>query len=257
MSFNKFIRSGDQIELYGYEHDRLVSDKPRGRRGHKKDLGIDPDTLQLQNFTRRKDNAQRSSMNFKRVVLSNLVTEENPLLITITYKKNITSLSESAKFFHLFITNLRYRYGKEFKYIAVPEFQKRGAVHYHALVWGLPSQILLAECLKGYYENKSPTLTKIHGQGFVFCKATDGHAKLSSYLAKYMVKAINDPRLFNTKAYFSSQNILRPIVSSGFPLWWFFEEYGIDESSSLKDNSYLTHWLGKGRYRLFKIPSSL
>jgi hypothetical protein len=72
-----------------------------------------------------------------------------------------------------------------------------------------------------------------------------------------MVKAINDPRLFNTKAYFASRNILRPIVSSGFPLWWFFEEYGVDENSPKKDNSYLTHWLGKGRHRIFEIPSSL
>ena len=156
MGYNKFIRSGNQFELYEYENECVSRGRPRGYKASADrsvlaDSG--KDTFQLARFIKRKDNAQRASLAFRRIVLSNLGTSENPLLLTITFKENRGSLSECSRFFNLFTTNLRYRYGKQFRYIAVPEFQKRGAVHYHALFWGLPNQELISERLTGLVKN--------------------------------------------------------------------------------------------------------
>lgn len=257
MGYNKSIRSGNQFELYEYEKECVARGRPRGYRYHsEREMLHDGGEASFRErvFLRRKDNARRSSMAFRRIILSNLTTIENPLLFTITFKENRQSLSDCAKYFHLFTINLRNIYGKGFRYIAVPEFQERGAVHYHALFWGIENKReLLQERLSGYYQNVSPFLSDLFGQGFVFLKDTDGHAKLSSYLAKYMVKAICDSRLFSTKAYFASRNILRPVINKGFPSYWVQDEYHVDDISPLFESKYSTSWLGDGRYRLFML----
>src|SRR5690606_27837965 len=103
---------------------------------------------------------------------------------------------------------LRNKFGKAFSYIAVSEFQKRGAIHFHALFWGLPAEVFSQE-------RQTRTIALIWKQGFVYMKETDGNDKLSSYLAKYMVKTFTDPRLKNKKAYLASRNIKRPKIIAG------------------------------------------
>ncbi|HEV7423767.1 MAG TPA: hypothetical protein VGO21_01100, partial [Candidatus Paceibacterota bacterium] len=131
--------------------------------------------------------------------------------------------------------------------ICVPEFQKRGAVHFHALFWGLPEEIFLQE-------RKTRMLAGFWAKGFVYLKETDGNEKLSFYLSKYMAKAFIDPRLKNQKCYVASRNIQRPkVIVGASPLWPILEDYGIT-GEPLVDREYDTKYLGKGRYRLFKIP---
>lgn len=56
-----------------------------------------------------------------------------------------------------FIQRLKYKFGKDIKYLAVIEFQQRGAVHYHVL-----SDIPYI---------KQDELQDLWGQGFVFINA--------------------------------------------------------------------------------------
>ncbi len=252
MSYNKFIKFGNNIELYEYEKDivvlrggtRHVADKPK--------IDRDAELTEIE-VGKRKDNAHRASTEFRRLVSSNLDDKVLPLLATVTYKENCVDLKKAYYDYKLFIQVLRYKYG-DFKYISVPEFQKRGAVHFHVLFWGLPADILLPECLTGRYKNISPTLSTMWGNGFVFLKETDGNDKLSSYLAKYMSKAFTDPRLKHQKAYVTSRKINRPYVVAGsFLTWPLLDDYlGVDPVP-VKDKTYDTKYLGKGRYRLFKI----
>jgi len=256
MAYNKYIRSGNHFEIYEYEKSPTtgILRRPRLPRAKPIDLegalfldnGDFADARKEQAFTKRRDNAQRASMAFKRLILSNLRAGENPLLLTLTFSENRTSIAESARFFHVFTQRMRRAYGESFRYIAVPEFQKRGAVHYHALFWGLDPKI--------YNEERdSRAIALLWGEGFVFLKETDGHDKLSSYLAKYMVKAIHDRRLFGKKAYFASRNVLRSTVSTGFPTWWVDEDFELSTLVPILEKEYMTKWLGKGRYRLYKL----
>lgn len=250
MSYNKYILSGKELELYEYEKQCFNRGRPRGYKVNfdRENLGDSGnDTFQQRKFARRKDNAGRSSMAFKRLVQSNLRSGENPVFCTLTFKENRTDVSECAEFFHLFVKRMRYTFGKDFRYVAVPEFQKRGAVHYHALLWGLPESIVIRE-------RKDRTLAELWGQGFVDLMETDGSGKLATYLAKYMVKAIEDIRLLFHKAYFASRNVFRPVESAGFPMWWFDEKFlPIAQIKYIKE--FETVWLGKGKLSAFELST--
>lgn len=250
MGYCKIIIFGESLELYEYERDVIVV-KRRFTRSRKvdsdiKDLGVSgEDSLSKRSLGKRQDNARRASLAFRRIVASNLGGLTRPLLVTLTYRDNFTDLEGAYKHFSAFIQSLRHKYGKAFKYVSVPEFQKRGAVHFHSLFWGLPEEVFLLE-------RKTRTLAGLWGNGYVYLKLTDGNEKLSFYLSKYMAKAFIDPRLKNQKCYVASRNIQRPVVVVGAsPAWPVLEDYGV-VGEPLVDREYDTKWLGKGRYRLFK-----
>lgn len=254
MAYNKYIKSGNTLEVYFYDGD--ICTRRNGNTRAKRDSKINFDRAVLLDngnfaegqaeraYSKRRDNARRSAMAFKRIILSNLESSQNPLLVTLTFKENKQSITECSRFFHVFVQRLRRKYGEQFRYISVPEFQKRGAVHYHALFWGLSSRVFLEE-------RYTRAIASLWQQGFVFLKQTDGNAKLSSYLAKYMVKAIEDRRLMGKKAYFASRNIKRPTISAGFPEWWFYEDFKLSPQQALLTKTYMTKYMGKGRYELY------
>ena len=254
MGYNKIIKYGDYLELYEYDKNILKLGRSKRRRKKiidDKDMGISGEnSLSERRLGKRQDNARRASLAFRRLVGANLGSDSGqyarPVLITLTYGDNFTDLKGAYGHLSSFIQSLRYKYGKIFKYAAVPEFQKRGAVHFHALVWGLPSELLLSE-------RQTRTIARTWEHGFVYLKETDGNEKLSFYLSKYMAKAFIDPRLKNQKSYVASRNMLRPVIQSGFsPVWPILEDYEIQNDTPLVDKTYGTKWLGKGRYRLFK-----
>jgi len=253
MGYNKLVISGRTLELYEYQKDIIVGQGSRGlckepsNRQNLADSGDVPRQRTI-DYAKRKDHARGASLAFRRLILCNLGSGENPLLLTLTYRENITDIRQGYSDFTAFVQSLRYKFGKVFKYVAVPEFQKRGAVHFHALVWGLPSEIFVEE-------RKTRTLAKLWGLGFVFLKKTDGDAKLSSYLSKYMTKAFSDSSLKNCKAYVSSRNMLRPVYISGVDtLWPILDDYRISDAEKQVDSIFDTQWLGRVRYQSFKLP---
>ncbi len=255
MGYNKIVTYGNTIEVYEYEKDiyRLVGRARRDAEADTADVDVGisgedslSDKEDKAKMGRRADNARRAQVAFRRIVASNLCGGANPILVTLTYRDNFTDLARAYKHLTAFNQSLRYRYGKAFAYILVPEFQKRGAVHFHALYWGLPEIVF-------HSERQDRTLAQIWGHGFVFLKKTDGDEKLSFYLAKYFTKAFLDTRLRNFKCYVASRNIKRPLVQMGpFNIPVVLEEYGVI-GDPIVDRSYRTHWLGEGRFRLFKF----
>ncbi len=258
MGFTKTISYSNIVELYEYEEN--VSDIRRGRRGlsaksKNKSLvkGGNGSVLPRKPNPKREDNARRSAVVFRRLVSANLGEHSKPVLISLTYAKNITEIGQGHKDFNTFARNVRAKFGKEVRYIAVPEFQKRGAIHFHALFWGLPSEELTRT------ERHTRLVADYWGQGFIDLVMTDGNHKISGYLSKYMVKAIMDPRMAGRKGYFCSRNIIRPAIEKNVlvePLFFGGLKDITDLSSAkvLEDKEYPTRWLGKGRYRKFEIP---
>ncbi len=253
MGYNKFIKSGKTLEIYQYERSRQIREGScRGYKGKDGVPGLASgggDPLSPQEFEgKRKDNASRASMAFRRLILSNLGGSELPILVTCTYKENQTDIKQGYADFTAFVQALRYKYGPLFRYIAVPEFQRRGAVHFHALFWGLPETTVETE-------RHTRLVATLWGHGFVYLKETDGNDKLSSYLAKYMAKSFIDYRLKNQKAYTCSRNLLRPQIVgniSNFTLDAVIQEFGV-AGKAVTDRTYDTHWLGKAHYRVYNL----
>jgi hypothetical protein len=252
MGYNKLIRYADVIELYEYERDIIPgirrSTKRRSVTPHREDLDAAGEVaLSERQLGKRQDNAGRASLAFRRILASNLGGSAQPLLVTLTCRENLTDLKIGYQHYRSFIKVLRNKYGKAFKYACVPEFQKRGAVHFHALFWGLPAEVFLLE-------RQTRTLAGLWGRGFIYLKETDGNEKLSFYLAKYMAKAFTDPRLKNQKSYVTSRNIERPIVEKGFsPVWPVLDDFVGEDNPPVVDKKYTTRFLGKGRHRIFKV----
>jgi len=222
MGYTKTISYSNVIEIHEYEKDIRHS----GRKGRR--LSISSASARLgqvgedmliegkQKPKKRPANARRSSVVFRRLVSANLDQSDPPLLISLTYAENIESLDQGHRDFNTFARAVRDQFGNDAKYIAVPEFQRRGAVHFHALFWGLPTKELAST------ERNTRLFQSLWGKGFVDLVATDGDHKIAGYLSKYMAKAFLDERLYGKKAYIASRNIKRPVVDKNaflFPLF--------------------------------------
>jgi len=261
MSYNKFISYGSKFELFRYEREpsihRGASRKNASDDGFENSGDGGSSLLGLSSETRngiktkRQDHAKRAQMAFRRLVISNLQGHENPILFTATYRKNETDVSKGFSDFTSCVQSLRYKFGQAFRYICVPEFQRRGAVHFHALFWGIQKELLgiqrewPSNSIDCYYWD----------YGFVFVKDTNGHEKIATYLSKYMVKAFKDSRLVGKKAYVASRNIVRPKQGSvsDLGLDYVLEDYlGVDNYPILQ-RQYMTQYLGNCNYQLYNI----
>jgi len=232
--YYKVVQSGNIIETYAYEKTPVVITRRKKRRTYTNDLS----TLSI----RRKDNIWRYKKSFLRLVWANLRANDRPALFTFTMLE-VVSLEEARHCWRGFVERLRGLQGSLWRFIVVPEFQKRGAVHFHALIWGLPHDLI-------ENERSERTIQNLWGYGYVDCLFTDGSPLLAGYLAKYMSKGLQDVRLLRKKAYSASRNVLRPVFVSSSEAYSFIEEEvrGVD-NSQIYQNSFDTMYLGRCHYK--------
>lgn len=197
---NKLIISGNWVEAFFYESPHFKrNDSPFIERvAHMPRPRAKWDDLNI-NKVRSDFSLNRTKSNIRRIVNSNTDFSK---FVTLTFKENITTLSEANKYFNFFTQKLRSCFGESLKYLAIPEFQKRGAVHYHLLI-NIPYV-------------KKETLAEIWGHGFVQINRIDNVKNLGSYVSKYLKKSVADSRLFGRRAYFASQNIARPEIYTSY-----------------------------------------
>lgn len=233
MAHTKIIQSGTQVEIYQYERDapQKVTRK-KSRRA---------------NSRRRTRSVQRSRLTFFRLVRANVSAEARPALVTLTMRE-VCTLGQAWKCFTAFALRVRKKRKSNFAFIAVPEFQKRGAVHFHVLVWGL-SDVEIAR------ERDSRAVAQQWGHGYVDIRPTDGSEKLAGYLAKYMFKAMWDERLLGNKAFSGSRNLVRPVsLNSPVQVDEAQKQWGIGvDNPVLTEKEYPTKWMGKCVYKVYSI----
>jgi len=245
MDYRKVISYADILEIYEYEK-RPASSRGNNNRPQISDVQqgipfIGEASLPKEESpkVREKRSVQRAILAFRRLVRANLQFAENPILVTLTYAENEVDWKSTKADFNAFARNLRFTFGSKIRYITVTEFQKRGAIHFHTLLWGVPVSVVRAE-------RDTRLVASLWGKGFVYLKETDGHPKLSSYLVKYFNKQMEDPRLIGKKLYIASQNIIKPVIDKNAMLSPYFH---LSTYRPLYQNEFMTPWLGKGRYR--------
>lgn len=164
-------------------------------------------------------NINRSQNQFKRLVKSN--EDIFKTFITLTFDLNITSIAKANEKFRSWRTNIQ-KIKKDFAYVCVPEFQKRGAVHYHLLtnldIKQNPDIIIPQKKFsEKQYEKMTEEQRKKcydviywpHGYSSIFSVK---NINMVGYMSKYMTKDI-DNRLFGHRRYLASQNLKKPVVS--------------------------------------------
>lgn len=152
-------------------------------------------------------NILRSKLECQRLAKANMNDWET--FITLTFEENITDLEYANKRFKYFIDKVR-RVKKDFKFLCITEFQKRGATHYHLLTnINIDDNTLLYD----QEDNKKFKHIKYWLDGFTSVEVLKNDPKkVIGYIAKYMTKDI-DNRLFNRHRYFYSRNLNKPKVS--------------------------------------------
>lgn len=201
----KIILSGNIMEVFHYEKTLFY--------GFTRPERIDAPMIE-KTEDMKKEILQRSLSQTKRklirVINSNARQWVNskgrsydPKFVTLTFKENVTELTEANREYTNFLKNFNYHLTKSrnnyLKYICVPEFQKRGAVHFHSIFFNLP-----------WFKNDA--LAKIWANGFINIREVSHIPNVGMYMTKYMTKDALDERLQSRKRFFSSRNLYRPIM---------------------------------------------
>jgi hypothetical protein len=181
-------------------------------------------------------NITRTRNTVRRLALANF--SEGAKFVTFTFAENITSVKEANAHWKLFMLRMRRKYGKV-RYMAVIEFQKRGAVHYH-VIWDLP------------YIKKGE-LSEIWGNGFIKINRIDHVDNVGAYIVKYMTKDLIDERLMAVKAYQCSMGLDRPLTFRDEEAEAIIQLYELDAKKIVFESSYTSEYLGKIHYKEYNL----
>lgn len=229
----KVVVSDKQVEVYKYKKN-IWKEYKRIKHDDKESKQLDLFEQINNKKLRAKSSINRTRTEIRRLINSN--PELNKFL-TLTFAKNITDLKQTNYIFNQFIKRIAYKH-PDFRYVAVFEFQKRGAVHYH-LLCNLP------------YTN-SKKLESIWKQGFIKIKKTNNINNIGAYMSKYLGKEI-DERTFGKKKFFRSQNLNEPIQLLGFQAAQFIEKF-LTNSTPIFEKDFFSEWTDEIKYSAYALP---
>ncbi|MGW8014700.1 rolling circle replication-associated protein [Staphylococcus xylosus] len=174
----------------------------------------------LKSIVNRQRSNTRAKQNLKDLILLNFTDYFS--FITLTFKENLTHIESANYIFKTFIRRLKYYLKSKFdinkiKYICIPEFQKRGAIHFHMLCDippFIPYKDLIHMWKKSIYKNKKIKLNKSDGSLYIKSsnKQKESPERIANYLTKYLTKQSSDTRFIGKKTYFCSRNLKRPHI---------------------------------------------
>lgn len=253
-TYKKVIVSGNVIEVYEYEKQPMIPEQNKYT-----DDGYDPfdyENTDLDQFKKdrkqeRREQTVRDARNMvRRLALMNFGSGDK--FITLTYKENMTDIDRADLDFKNFIKRFKYHFKIErLKYIAVREFQKRGAIHYHVICdWDKHFE---SDKEVRHYERVLGR--DIWRHGFVDIKTMDeNNDNVGAYLVKYMTKNVSVVFFKNRKIYLCSKGLERPKVYRGLEAEMIIEAYGLgDKKKEVFTNSYLSEYLGNVVYKEYNL----
>lgn len=204
----KIIYSGDVVEVYEYEKGYLkgytLTENELNNRASSKSNSDDTDS--------RERSLSRAKKNLRRLINANVGQygkEFTAKFLTLTFGENITDIDRANYEFTKFIKRLNYHcFGTKkanLKYTCVIEFQKRGAIHYHVIIYNMPYV-------------KANDIANVWGNGFIKINKIDDVDNVGAYVSEYLGQAdkgqghdSEDDRLRGQKSYFSSRGLFKPV----------------------------------------------
>lgn len=150
-------------------------------------------------------------------------------LLTLTYQRCEADLQRSKKDLKEFVRRLR-RLLPDFSCVAVYEYQKRGALHWHIATSGMPTRFEKKSVDGSTYHVKSfdalrAVWRSVVGErgGNVDLSRRKAHsqrspARIATYISKYIVKAFREGQAFtNRYTCFGKFDMPKPISLGHFP----------------------------------------
>jgi len=149
---------------------------------------------------------RKSQNRSRKIVYKKALTMQCDRLLTLTFKDNLKDLTIAwnvVKYFHKL---MKWRFKEQYVFIIVPEFQKRGAVHFHLAVKGYyPANTvrhLWRRAAGKYGGNIDITNPRKYNM------KSWNPKRISRYLSKYITK--NETVEFNSRRYASTKTLTPP-----------------------------------------------
>lgn len=231
----KAIVSGNLIEMYMFEVPLLLNHSKHKEASIKRKDRADE---------YRERTAHRGSFLIRRIVHANF--RDYDKFISLTFNDDndfdIADLKVTNKYKSKFFNDLKRYLKKNLKYIVVPEFQKRGAVHYH-IVCNLP------------YVDKE-VIEKYWNYGFIDIRAISNLDKQAYYLTKYISKNNKDPRFKGNKTYFTSTNLKRPKPVYGGEAYAVLKRVEENKLTAIRKGKFETKFNGIAKFREYLFDNT-
>lgn len=188
-------------------------------------------------------NAERSARNVRRVVKDLSLCNKFDYFVTFTFSSDREIVSDrlddevTIKLYLKWRKEIRRKF-PDMRYITVPEYHKKGGLHFHIVVGGVTAKDLMlsywhdVECrgdmipcyIVNSWKNGFSTATKIQG---------DSEAVIH-YIMKYITKGAPDPRFFRKHRFYCSQNCLRPVLEKEESSYIFIDGDEVSDSLLLR-----------------------
>lgn len=205
----KLVSCGNYVQVYHLSEKKVKKKKSDDKRSIK--------FVNTDNLRKIDNDSVNNNIEFKNIIRSKLECQrlakanssEWETFITLTFQENIQDIDMANKRLKYFVDKVRRVY-KDFKYICIPEFQKRGAVHYHLLTNIKDNDQRLIYCQEDNHKFKH---IKYWNEGFTKVDSLEKDIKkIIGYISKYMTKDA-DNRLYNRHRYLCSRNLIKPKIS--------------------------------------------
>lgn len=229
----KVVVSGKQVEVLKYKKQIWKDYKREEINTQKEPEQLNIFEQELLKKQKRKFSINRTKTEIRRLANSNPQLNK---FLTLTFAENITDLKKANYIFNKFILRMNYKY-PDLQYLAVIEFQKRGAVHYHLL------------CNLPYVE--AVKLQTVWDQGFIRINRIDNINNVGAYISKYLGKEM-DERMFNKKKFFRSQNLKDPVEIIGWHATLFTKKF-LSSSIPVFETVFKSDWIGEVSYKAFTL----
>lgn len=222
---NVLIKYSSKIKLYSCgkieirKYDRAISKKNNDYENILADSKPIKSKVKKLKSKIRTDNLSRARNN-----IIDLVTENSEIwksFITLTFEENIKSLKDANKTYNVWKTQVLRRFS-DFKCLAVPEFQKRGAVHYHMLTnIQCGSDLIPKRLPKKLFNSETKKYKELDYYNLVYWNygfssaydlaQADENFDPVKYILKYLYKDM-DNRLYGHKKFLISGKLRKPEV---------------------------------------------
>jgi len=181
LAFSRLTLSQTEVEYWEYE---------RGFLEHAREVRRAPRAPERKE--RRADNIHRVRNTVRRLVNCNVRRYGfEPVFLTFTYRDNMRDIETAWLDWKAFIRKLS-RDNGEFEFLNVMEFQKRGAIHFHAIFFNMRPELEKSERTTRY-------IAGLWGHGFVDIERIRSAKNAGAYVCKYLDKSVDDERLRGKK----------------------------------------------------------
>lgn len=231
----KIIKTGSHLELYEHEKPISYGHTCKVKGGRKQ--GQSGGAARSKEYRERRN--KQAKIDLIRLINTNFSGKRYDTIkfITLTFRDNsisdLTDTKLANKELKKYLRKLRDHYDK-LRYISVIEFQdrnNRGAIHFHIVADFPVVPVTKEKAVEWINTGKLPNNYKIKnnhydwwGNGAVTVKAikeanqyketstTINTNNIGDYVARYMAKDLDDPRLQGVKAYSRSKGLKEPLV---------------------------------------------